>query len=72
MAVPPDRPVTIPVLESIVAILVGAIAQVPPPTVSVAAAEAIEPWHNVVADIGDGAGFTVTVITARQPVAGDA
>lgn len=66
-AVPALIPVTSPVDEFTVAILVLAVLQVPP--VSASESSVVYPVHTVfIPVIAPGIGFTVTVLVAKQPL----
>ena len=63
---PPDTPVTIPLVKPTVAIPEDAALHVPPLVISLS--DVVKPAHTTVfPDIGAGPFITVTVIVAVQP-----
>ena len=67
VAVPPDTPLTTPVVEPIEATPEPLLLHVPPPVISLNVV--VLPVHtDVVPEIPLGAAFTVTVVVAEQPV----
>ena len=65
VVVPADTPVTTPVPETVATMVVLLFQVPPPPSLNVV----VKPTHtDIVPDIADGSGFTVTIAEALHPV----